>query len=111
MSGIAVILAIVALIAAFGARRAALALQAQLARVHDDLQTLRAQVAALRHGSPELPGAAAAPPETAPVPPVTDADATAASGLPPEAAVPPSPATDPPADEIVVAGQPAAPTP
>jgi uncharacterized membrane protein len=115
MSGIALILAVIALIVAFGVRRAALALQAQLARVHDDLQTLRAQVAALRPVSPELPGTPDAPPETAPVPPVTGAGAAAAPGSPPAAAVPAGPATpaaaDLPADEIVAPGHPPANSP
>ena len=86
MSGIAFILALIALIAAFGARRSATALQARLAAVLDELQALRTQVAALRLAFPEAPPAEAAPSsETAPAPPPEFESAAAPTAAPHEA--------------------------
>jgi uncharacterized membrane protein len=98
MSGIAFILALIALVAAFAARRMALVLQSRLAAVHDELQALRAQVAALRLSLPEAPQAepappepTAAPPEAAPASPIGAAASSPAETPPADAAVPPAP--------------------
>ena len=134
MDSIAFVLALIALIAAFGARRRATALQARLAAVLDELQALRTQVAALRLAFPEAPRAEAAPaaevasasppPEAeraaapteapgeapradAPIPtPPAEAETSAAAGEPPEAEAP-IPAGTP--EPTVTPAQPAAP--
>jgi uncharacterized membrane protein len=109
MGGIALILALIALIAAFGARRSATALQARLAAVLDELQALRTQVAALRLAFPEAPRGEAAPSsETAPAPPPSAAASPAAPGEPPQTDAPIPTATPEP---TVTPAQPAEPLP
>ena len=111
MSGIALILALIALIAAFGARRSATALQARLAAVLDELQALRTQVAALRLAFPEAPRAEAAPSsETAPAPPPpAEAESPAAAPVEPPQTDAPIPTATP--EPTVTPAQPAEPVP
>src|SRR5262245_37705686 len=80
MDGLAILLALIALIAAFGARRGGASLQAKLIAIQDELGSLRAQVASLGSVPPASPSAGPAlaepPPPLQPAPVET---ATAAS--------------------------------
>src|SRR5262245_21457371 len=100
MDGLAILLALIALIVAFGARRGGAALQAKLSAIQDELRSLRAQVASLGPVPPASPSAGPAlaepPPPLQPAPGET---ATAASEpvaaepeTPPAARQPPAPA-------------------
>jgi uncharacterized membrane protein len=94
MTGLALILALIALVLVLGVRSGLTALQARLATALDEINNLRAQVAALRHlfPAPPQPEAAAAPveappvatPEAAPSPPPVEVEGAPAASEPPE---------------------------
>jgi len=60
MDGLAILLALIALLVAFGARRGSAALHAKLVAIQDELRSLQAQVASLATGPPASPSTAPA---------------------------------------------------
>src|SRR5262245_10015886 len=100
MDGLAILLALIALIVAFGARRGGAALQAKLIAIQDELRSLRAQVAALGPVPPASPSAGPAlaepPPPLQPAPvetPIAASEPVAAEPeTPPAARQPAAPA-------------------
>src|SRR5215510_4446762 len=66
MDGLAILLALIALIVAFGARRGSAALHTRLLGIQDELRSLQAQVASL---GPAPPASASAEPAPAEPPP------------------------------------------
>jgi uncharacterized membrane protein len=117
MTGLALILALIALVLVVGARRSIGDLQARLAAALDELRALRAQVGGLqpatKPATPEAPATEPAPPEVAPAAGIMT---TAAPDVPPEAGAPapptPAPAIEPaqPAPALPSRPAPAAPT-
>jgi len=93
MDGLAILLALIALMVAFGGRRSIAALQARLVGIEDELRSLQAQVARLRPVPPEASAAAGALPEPRPFEAPGPAEKPSSTSGP--AAAEPGPAPEP----------------